>query len=132
MSESVRVRDYMATDLVILDPNTEILRAVHTLLDNDISGAPVIDGNGKLVGMLTERDCMRVVLHAGYHSQHGGPVSDYMSKDVKTVAAEDSIFDTAKLFFGERFHRYPVMQKDYVVGQISRRDVMRALGELWS
>jgi CBS domain-containing protein len=121
----------MATELVTLHPDTEILRAVNTLLANDIAGAPVVDEQGSLVGILTEKDCMRVVLNAGYHSEYGGQVSEYMSKDVETIAADESIVDAAKLFFGERFHRYPVVENDRLVGQLSRRDVMRALATLW-
>ncbi len=132
MSEFVRVRDYMATDLVTLRPEMEILRAVHTLLENDIAAAPVVDDAGDLVGILTERDCMRVVLNAGYYSEYGGRVDEFMSKNVETIAADDSIVDAAKLFFGQRFHRYPVLENGRLVGQISRRDVMRALEDLWS
>ncbi len=131
MLKSVRVRDYMATELVTLRPDTEILRAVHTLLKNDIAAAPVVDEDGNLVGILTERDCMRVVLNAGYHSEYGGHVSEYMSKEDETIAAEESIVDAAKLFLGERFHRYPVVENGRLVGQMSRRDVMRALEKLW-
>ncbi len=131
MSESVKVRDYMARDLVTLSPDTEILRAVSTLLENDIAAAPVVDEAGSLVGILTERDCMRVVLIAGYHAEYGGQVSDYMSKKVDTISADESIVDAAKLFLGHRFHRYPVLDDGRLVGQISRRDVMRALEKLW-
>ena len=131
MPGSARVRDYMATDLVTLTPGTEILRAVHTLLENDIAAAPVVDDTGSLVGILTERDCMRVVWNAGYYSEYGGRVAEFMSKKVETIAADDSIVDAAKLFFGDRFHRYPVMENNRLVGQISRRDVLRALEELW-
>jgi len=131
MLKSVRVRDYMATELVTLRPDMEILRAVHTLLKNDIAAAPVVDESGSLVGILTERDCMRVVLNAGYHAEYGGHVSEYMSKEVETIAADESIVDAAKLFFGERFHRYPVVENGRLVGQMSRRDVMRALAKLW-
>ncbi|MDH3469637.1 MAG: CBS domain-containing protein, partial [Gammaproteobacteria bacterium] len=115
----------MATDLVTLTPGMEILRAVHTLLENDIAAAPVLDDTGTLVGILTERDCMRVVSNAGYYSEYGGRVAEFMSKNVETIAADDSIVDAAKLFFGDRFHRYPVMENDRLVGQISRRDVLR-------
>lgn len=131
MPESVKVRDYMASKLVTLNPETEILRAVHTLISNDIAAAPVVDDAGNLVGILTERDCIRVVLTAGYHGEYGGQVSDYMSKNVDTISAEDSIVDAAKLFLGDRFHRYPVLDNGRLVGQISRRDVMRALEKLW-
>lgn len=121
----------MATELVTLAPETEILRAAHNLLKHDIASAPVVDNTGALVGILTERDCIRVVLYAGYHSQHGGLVADYMSKNVATIDADASVVDAAKLFFGERFHRYPVLENDRLVGQLSRRDVMRALVEQW-
>lgn len=132
MPISVKVRDCMTTSLVTLTPTTEILRAVQTLLKHDIAGAPVVDDQGNLVGVLTERDCMRVVLHAGYHSDHGGLVSDFMSPDVETIPADASIVDAAKLFFGERFHRYPVVDyDDRLLGQISRRDVLRALVTNW-
>ncbi|NNF51622.1 MAG: CBS domain-containing protein [Gammaproteobacteria bacterium] len=131
MSRVAKVRHYMATDLVTLRPETEILRAVRTLLANDIGAAPVVDGAGNLVGILTERDCMRVVLNAGYHSEYGGRVAEFMSEGVETLDAEDSIVDAAKLFFGQNFRRYPVLDDGQLAGQISRRDVMRALEELW-
>jgi len=122
----------MATNLVTLSPTTEILRAVQTLLKHDIAGAPVVDDNGNLVGILSERDCMRIVLHAGYHSDHGGLVSDYMSRNVETIPASASIVDAAKLFFGDHFHRYPVVDDaNRLLGQISRRDVLRALVKNW-
>ena len=131
MSDSARVRDYMSVNLVTLDSDTEILQAANTLLDNGIGGAPVVDRSGKLIGMLTEKDCMKVVMHAGYHSERGGPVVEFMSKELITVSVQDSIFETAKLFLGDCFHRYPVLENGLLVGQISRRDVMRALIELW-
>lgn len=130
MKIPAKVRDYMATKLVTLLPETEIIRAVHTLLKHDIAAAPVVDDAGKLVGILTERDCIQVVLKAGYHSEYGGQVSEYMSTNVKTIAADDSIVDAAKLFFGQHFHRYPVMENGRLVGQLSRRDVLRALEKL--
>ena len=130
ISKTVKVRDYMATQLVTLRPETEILRAVHTLLMHDIAAAPVVDEAGTLVGILTERDCIEVVLNAGYHSEFGGQVSDYMSTQVQTIDAQDSIVDAAKLFYGQEFHRYPVIEDGRLVGLLSRRDVMRALENL--
>ena len=125
------VRDYMATKLVTLTPEMEILRAVHLLLEHDIGGAPVLDNAGKLVGILTEKDCMKVVLNAGYHSEYGGRVAEFMSVDLVTMSPDDSIVEAAKRFLEESFHRYPVVEDGELVGQISRRDVLRALGHLW-
>lgn len=130
MARTVKVRDYMVTDLVTLRPDTELLRAIHILLEHDIASAPVVDDAGELLGILTERDCIRVALGAGYHSEFGGRVEDFMSRDVATIAAETSIVDAAKLFDGQRFHRYPVLDAGRLVGHLSRRDVLRALETL--
>ena len=85
--KAVYVRDYMATNLVTLTPEMEILRAVHLLLEHEFGGAPVVDNIGNLVGILTEKDCMKVVLNAGYHSEYGGRVAEFMSHDIKTMTA---------------------------------------------
>jgi CBS domain-containing protein len=99
-------------------------------LQHRIAGAPVIDDHGNLVGMLSEFDCMKVVLTSGYHSEPGGPVSELMVTDVKTVDAGMSIVDMAELFLESGIRRYPVLKDNRLVGQISRRDVLRALGEI--
>ena len=80
MSKSCVVKDYMAKTLVTFKPETDVLDAVHVLVKNRIAGAPVVDDAGNLIGMLSELDCMKVALHAGYHGDWGGPVSDFMSE----------------------------------------------------
>ncbi len=131
MSKSVTVRDYMSANLVSLTPDMEILRAVYTLVKHGISGAPVVDDHGNLVGMLSERDCMKVALSAGYHGEYAGRVSEFMSSGVKTVDADASILEIAEMFLRAPFRRYPVMEDNRLVGQISRRDVLRALENFW-
>ncbi|MEQ9563027.1 MAG: CBS domain-containing protein, partial [Woeseiaceae bacterium] len=83
--------------------------------------------HGELVGMLSELDCMKIALSAGYFSHRGGPVSEYMSKGVETIDAEMSIIDLAQKFQNSSYRRFPVMKNNRLVGQISRRDVLRAL-----
>ena len=121
------VKDYMARTLVTFKPDTPVLDAVHILVKNRIAGAPVVDDEGNLVGMLSELDCMKVALQAGYHSAYGGPVRDYMSEGVQTVNAEMSIVDLAQVFIDKKYRRFPVTDNNRLVGQISRRDVLRAL-----
>lgn len=125
-----RVRDFMAGKLVTFTPDMAVLDAIHELVENRIAGAPVIDDHGELVGMLSEFDCLAVVLRAGYHGVPGGPVSEYMTRDVKTINADMSIVDVASLFLESGYRRYPVVMGGRVVGQISRRDVLRALEDL--
>jgi CBS domain-containing protein len=129
--KSVCVRDCMATRLVTLKPEMEILAAVHLLLEHDFGGAPVLDDDGLLVGILTEKDCMKVVLNAGYHSEYGGRVAEFMSSELVTLSPDASIVEVARQFLENSFHRYPVVENNKLVGQISRRDVLRALEDLW-
>ena len=131
MTRSMLVKDYMSKNIVTLDPEMEILRAGHTLISNDISGAPVLDKHGRLVGILSERDCMRVAMQADYHGIPGGLVRDHMSVNPQFVDPEESILKLAQLFVDGRFHRYPVLANGHLVGMISRRDVMRAMGEFY-
>lgn len=129
--KAVRVRDHMTRRLVLLQPDMEIVRATHTLIRNDISGAPVVDPQGRLVGMLTERDCLRVAVQSEYYGTPGGLVRDFMTPDPESVRPDDNIFDLAKRFTEGKYRRYPVIEEGQVVGLISRRDVMRALGALY-
>lgn len=129
-TKSVLVRDYMSGRLITFTPETDVLDVIHKLVEHRISGAPIVDRQGHLIGMISEFDCMQVVLTAGYHHHPGGPVSELMVTDVQTVDADMSIVDLAELFIESRYRRYPVMKDNRLVGQISRRDVLRALGEI--
>ncbi|MBT8088539.1 MAG: CBS domain-containing protein [Gammaproteobacteria bacterium] len=126
-NKSVLVKDYMARTLVTFKPDTDVLDAVHVLVQHRIAGAPVVDDEGNLIGMLSEYDCMKVALDAGYHGTWGGPVREFMSDGVETVDADMSIVDLAQVFIDKKLRRFPVMQGTRLVGQISRRDVLRAL-----
>ena len=130
MPKSITVREYMAANLVTFTPDMEILRAIHELVEKRISGATVVDERGNVIGMLSEQDCMKVALHAGYYGEHGGRVSEYMSTDVKTIDADTSILELAELFLESSYRRYPVVEDNRLVGQISRRDVLRAMEKL--
>ncbi len=125
--KSALVKDYMTGKLVTFSPDTDVLDAIHELVRHRIAGAPVVDDNGNLIGMLSELDCLKVALTAGYHGEYGGPVSEFMTPNPKTVEADMSIVDLAARFLESRFRRYPVVKDNRLVGQISRRDVLRAL-----
>jgi len=131
MLRSVSVKDHMTKNPVTLAQDMEILQATHLLIEHDISGAPVLDRHGRLVGVLTERDCMRVAMQAGYHGEPGGLVKDFMSENPQWIGPEQSVLTLADLFINGRFHRYPVVDNGRLVGVISRRDVMRAVGKYY-
>ena len=122
-----RVRDYMNAAPTTVTADVEIMRVIHLLVDRDLSGLPVVDQDGGLVGFLTERDVIRVAVEAGYFDEIGGSVAGYMTKAVQTVHPDDSLMDVAVLFTESPFRRYPVVEDGRLVGLLCRRDVLRAL-----
>ena len=128
--KSCLVRDYMAGSLVTFKPDMDVLDAIHELVQHRIAGAPVVNDQGDLIGMLSELDCLKVALNAGYYQQSGGPVADFMTPNVESVDADMNIIDLAQKFLNSGFRRFPVLRNNRLVGQISRRDVLRALGQL--
>lgn len=125
--KEMRIRDFMVSKPVVFTIDTDLLDAVRVLVDRRISGAPVVDERGNLVGFLTERDFLRAALVAGYHGESGGCVGEYMSSDVQAVNADDSLIDVATRFIETKYRRYPVIEDNRVVGVVARRDVLRAV-----
>jgi predicted transcriptional regulator len=122
----------MATDLIVFMPGDDIHTAVKMLLEKRISGAPVVDRRGRLVGVLSKKDCMEVVYSTSYHQEWGGRVEDYMSKEVTTIASGTDIIKAADIFMSSTFRRFPIMKNDRMTGQISRADLLRALEDHWA
>jgi CBS domain-containing protein len=128
--DSVKVRDYMSTKLITFTPEMEVMRAVNILVQHGIAGAPVLNKEGKLVGMFSERDCLSVALVASQDSCIAGPVGQFMSTKVVTVDPEMNLLQLATMFVNTPYRRYPVIEDDKLIGQISRSDVMRAINSL--
>ncbi len=126
MGKVVVVREFMVTRLVTLSPAADIFTAMRTLIENRISGAPVVDDQRQLVGMLSEKDCLRVFASGAYYNGAGGQVSDYMTRAVSTIEPDDELFQVADLFMTHSFRRLPVVEGGKLVGQVSRRDVLMA------
>ena len=128
--DALRVRDYMITDVFTLPAETNIMRAIYLLGERDLSGMPVVDADNRVVGILTERDCVRTALQSGYFDESTGSVADFMTPaPITTVTPDDSLIDVAQLFAESPFRRCPVVEDGRLVGLISRRDVMKALTE---
>ncbi len=125
------IEQHMATELISFAPEDDILHAVRVLLDKKISGAPVLDESGKLIGILSMKDCMEIVYNTAYHQDWGGKVEQYMSHEVEHIEADTSILTAAEKFLNSNFRRFPVLRNGQLVGQISRHDILRALDQLY-
>ncbi len=132
MSTYPSVTKYMATRLITFTPETDIRQAMDILIKKKITGAPVLDSNKQLVGMLSEVDCMKTLLEGPYNKEPSqkGTVGDFMSKSVKTISADKNILDAAYEFIHAGFKRLPVLDNGKLIGQISRSDILRAIQQI--
>lgn len=120
------IAQFMVTELETLSPGMEIGAALSQLLEKRISGAPVLDDTGELVGILTTKDCFRAALNAAYYKQWGGTVADYMSVELETMDTELDIVSAAERFLATPFRRFPVLKEGQLVGLLSRSDLLAA------
>ncbi len=127
MLQDIPVKRYMSRYVLTFTPEQEVLEAAKLLADRGVSSAPVIDHIGNLVGVLSDTDCMAAAIKVGFDPDWKGLVSEYMSDNVVTVEANESILKIAERFLQDRFRRYPVMEDNRLIGQISRIDVLKAL-----
>jgi predicted transcriptional regulator len=127
MIKKITIADYMVKNMMTVKQNDDVLVAIKQLLSHKTTCAPVLDSSGVLVGMLSEKDCMRVVLDYSYNQGMSGKVDDFMRKEIISVNIESSIVDLAEKFKDSSVRSFPVFDDKKFVGVISRTDVLRAL-----
>lgn len=124
------VSNYMvlAHNMITFSPDQTIQEVIDIIINKKISGAPVLDKHKKLVGMISEKDCLKIIVDHVYHNlpMESRKVSDYMTKHVKTMSPHGDIVSAANEFLHSAIRRMPVVENDVLVGQISRRDILRA------
>lgn len=121
------VREHMDTQVDSLDPDTEILDAVRFLLDHHVTGAPVVDEAGHLVGILTEKDCLRLVATGADANRPRGKVADFMTTTLVTISPDTDVYYAAGIFLRETFRRLLVTEHGRLVGAITRFDILRVI-----
>jgi CBS domain-containing protein len=120
----------MNTNVLVFPLDKPILDAVTELVQRRYSGAPVVDETGRLVGVLSEIDCLQALATAAFHVTPMGTVGDYMTKEVVTVARGTDLLRLTYLLHHGHVRRLPVLEAGKVVGLITRHDVLRALDRL--
>ena len=125
-------RSVMVTRLVTLAPDMDVFDAISLLLRHRISGAPVVAEDGRYLGVFSEKCCMRVLLEAGADSMSGATVDCFVDRKAPTIDEETDLLTIARIFHGTPRRRLPVLREGRLVGQISRRDVLRAAHDMLS
>lgn len=125
--QTLRARDFMVKRLVTLSPDSDVFEAITLLLKNRISGAPVVDSTGKFLGIFSEKTSMQVLISAAYEQLPTTRVEAFMNEDSQRVIHEDAtLLDVAEIFLTTPYRRLEVLKDGQLLGQISRRDVLKA------
>lgn len=145
----MQVRDVMTRNVISVGSNQSVLQAVQLMLENRISGLPVVDADGKLIGIVTEGDFLRrgeigtqrqrprwleFLLGPGrlaeeYVHSSGRSIEEVMTADPYTVTEDDSLESAVEVMERRKIKRLPVLHAGRLVGIVSRADLMRALAE---
>ncbi len=126
--DSLTAADIMARSEATLDPESDIYDALDRLLKSRLTGAPVVDDDGTLLGMLTERDCLKVMVDGALDGLPRGKVSDYMTSPAESITPTAGLYDVAQIFLTRSYRKLPVVDPDgRVIGQVSRRDILVAI-----
>ncbi len=130
------IQKYMVplNHMVTFKPDQSIHEAIATILEKRISGAPVLDERNRLVGNLSEKDCLRIVVDQTYHNLplEDRKVSDYMSTKVFTFSPKTNVVEAAIEFLNSPIRRYAVVENGALIGEISRREILRAAQDIKS
>ncbi len=141
--------EVMSRDVIAISSDAPLAQAVQLMLEAKVSGLPVLDTEGRPVGMLTEGDLMRRAetgtegaapgwfavlfmpgrLAAQYVQTHGRRVAEIMTPDVTAVEEATPLADVVELMRRRRIKRVPALRGEKIVGIVSRADLMRVLAE---
>jgi CBS domain-containing protein len=115
-------------NMITFGPDQPIQEVIDKIIETKISGAPVVDANRHMVGIISEKDCLRVIVDQAYHNlpANSRKVSDYMTVSVKTLSPKTNVVEAAIEFLNSTVRRFPVVENGTLIGQVSRRDILRA------
>lgn len=131
--EKSPISKYMATNLITFSPDSNIMEVVNILLEKRITGAPVLNPNKEVVGIIDDKTCLKLLVASEYYNSPVSQqtVSQFMDDVMMTVQEDLSIGEAANIFLETKYKRLIVLDKDgKLVGQISRRDILRAIRDI--
>ena len=116
------IRTIMSTDVVWVRRNTPVHEVIELLVAHDVTGMPVVNDDGTLAGIVTEKDIMGLL--ADGHGT-GGQAEDYMTRDVVCFHEDDDLIAVCECLVANHFRRVPILRQGKLVGIISRRDIIK-------
>lgn len=116
------VKSIMSTDVVTVRQDSPLVDAMRLLADHNVTGLPVVDGGGELVGIVSEKDMMGVLYDDRLHKK---TVADVMTRDFVAFDADEEVVRVCEAMVRSTFRRVPILSEGKLVGIVSRRDIIR-------
>lgn len=131
---SETIEKYMVprNKIVTFKPEQPIQEVIKVIIEKKISGAPVLDEQNHMVGMISEKDCLRLIVDQAYYNMPAETrkVSDYMTPNVQSLSPKTTILEAATHFLNSPIRRFPVVENDTLIGQVSRRHILQAAQDI--
>jgi predicted transcriptional regulator len=129
------VTDYMVRNLITFRPDTDIEVVINTFLEKQITGAPVLNEQNEIVGLIDDKDCLGVLVQDAYHNQPGAKATaeNYMTNVMRTIDMDADVIEAANIFLRTPYKRLLVVDHaGKLIGQVTRRDILRAVKDIRS
>lgn len=127
--ESLRVKDYMSLKAVTFSPEMSLSAALDKVLTSSYLGGPVLNDRNEVIGFLSGQDLLDKLIKVSYYCQDTHTVADCMYPEVLSVTSDTSIIELADMMRVGKPKVYPVIDSGRLVGIITRRDVLKAIGK---
>jgi predicted transcriptional regulator len=127
------ITKYMAKELITFSADTEITEVINIFLEKRISGAPVLNDQNEIIGVIDDKDCLHTLVDSVYHNApiRTKQVAAYMTNVYKTISIDADIVDAANEFLKSTYKRLLVVDhKGKLKGQVSRRDILKAIKDV--
>lgn len=125
----LEAKDIMTKDVICIHKDTPIFQAIDMMVNNDITGIPVVENDMTLVGILSEQDVLRL-LHT-YEDEKDRNVNDFMTQPAIHFEQSEYLLDICYCLMDNAIRRIPITSDGKVVGVISRSDVLKCILRLW-
>lgn len=123
-----QVKEWMQPNQLVISPEMDVRDAIDQMVDSGVYVAPVKDAHDRIVGLLTEKDCLRILATSAYDNTiRAGDVAEYMSEVKVTLRPNMDMFHAAQQFLQCNFPTLPVLEGDRLVGRLRRQDMLRCI-----
>ena len=127
-SKKFPIKNIIEKKSLTLKPQQDIYSAMELLnKEIDSHGAPVLDEEGRLIGILSEKDCLKHAFDAKYNSLPPGKVRDYMSTNLIVLSEETDLYEVVDLFINNNYQSYPVIKDGFYRGMIKRSKILKEI-----